>query len=196
MSDTKEQILNAAFKLFLRKSFKEVTLKDILEETGLSKGGFYHHFISKEQLFLELVNTIFASIMDVPYDQFSKESLYHFYIDYLNHYVEHVKKQNEEDSAPGFNYISLMFDAIKLFPDFQEKLQESRKIQLNSWVEVIRAARSRGEIESSMSDEQIANIFINSSGGLEMNSIFEGNSENVGKTLLSLWDSFYEELKA
>lgn len=198
MNNTREHILNVTFNLFLQKSFKEVTLKEIVEKTGLSKGGFYHYFTSKEQLFLELVNDVFSSVLEVPYDKFSKDSLYSFYIDYINYYVDNLKKQNKsaEGSPPSFNYISLVFDAIKLFPDFQVRLQELKEAQLNSWKNIIHAAREKGEIDSSMSDEQIANMFINSSSGVEMHSIFRGSSEDVGKTLLNLWDSFYEELKS
>lgn len=197
MNETKAHILNITFKLFLQKSFKEVTLKEIVEKTGLSKGAFYHYFTSKEQLFLELVNNVFSSVLEVPYERFSKESLYHFYIDYVNYYVENLQWQDksEEGSVPSFNYISLIFDAIKLFPDFQESLQKSKEVQLNAWKGIIHAARNKGEITSPMSDEQIANMFINSSGGVEMYSAFKGSSEDIGKTLLNLWDSFYEELK-
>lgn len=195
MKNTREHILDVTLKLFLQKSFKEVTLKEIVEKTGLSKGAFYHYFTSKEQLFLELVNDVLSSVLDVPYDQFSKDSLYHFYIDYINYYTENLKQQNEESSAPSFNYISLIFDAIKLFPDFQERLQKSKEVQLSSWKNIIHTAREKGEINSPMSDEQIANMFINSSSGVEMESIFRGNSEDIGKTLISLWDSFYDELK-
>ncbi|MTK63671.1 MAG: TetR/AcrR family transcriptional regulator [Methanobacterium sp.] len=196
MKNTREHILDVTFKLFLQKSFKEVTLKKIVEKTGLSKGAFYHYFTSKEQLFLELVNDVVSSVLDVPYDQFSKDSLYHFYIDYINYYSENLKQQNEEESVPSFNYISLIFDAIKLFPDFQERLQKSKEVQLSSWKNIIYTAREKGEINSPMSDEQIANMFISSSSGVEMQSIFRGNSEDIGKTLISLWDSFYDELKA
>ncbi|MDF2593073.1 MAG: transcriptional regulator [Clostridia bacterium] len=198
MKNTREHILNVAFHLFLQKSFKEVTLKDIVEKTGMSKGAFYHYFTSKEQLFLELVNHVFTSVLEIPFESFSKESLYHFYIDYVNYYVKNLKQQNEnkEDSAPSFNYISLIFDAIKLFPDFQEKLLLSKQVQLNAWKEIIHEARNKGEIQSPMNDEQIANMFINSSGGVEMNSIFEGSSEDIGRNLLNLWDSFYMGLKA
>lgn len=196
MKNTREHILDVTFKLFLQKSFKEVTLKEIVEKTGLSKGAFYHYFTSKEQLFLELVNDVLSSVLDVPYEQFSKVSLYHFYIDYINYYVENLKYQNEEGSTPSFNYISLIFDAIKLFPDFQERLQKSKEVQLSSWKNIIRTAREKGEINSPMSDDQIANMFINSSSGVEMQSIFKGNSEDIGKTLITLWDSFYDELKA
>lgn len=198
MNNTREHILNVTFRLFLQKSFKEVTLKEIVEETGLSKGGFYHYFTSKEQLFNELMNRVFSSIIDVPYDQFHKESLYNFYIDYINYYVQNLKQHNrtEEGEAPSFNYISLIFDAIKLIPNFKEKLQEARKIQLSSWKEIIGTARNKGEIDSPMNDEQIANMFINSSGGIEMFSIFKDSNEDIGETLTVLWNGFYEELKA
>jgi len=140
---------------------------------------------------------VFNSVLDIPYDRFSKDSLYNFYIDYVNYYVENLKKQNhnEEGSAPSFNYISLIFDAIKLFPDFQEKLLLSKQTQLQAWKDIIKDARNRGEIKSSMSDEQIANMFINSSGGVEMNSVYEGSSEDIGENLLNLWDSFYKSLR-
>lgn len=190
MKQTREHILQESFKLFLQKSYKEVTLREIVEATGLSKGAFYHHFTSKEQLFLELVNDVFSSVLDVPYDQFNQESLYHFYIDYINYYVE-----NGEGSAPGFQYVSLIFDAIKLFPDFQKKLQELKRVQLDSWTKIVQTARSKGEISSSMSDEQIAGMFISSSSGVEMNSMLNGGSRNAGQTLLNLWNSFYNELK-
>jgi TetR/AcrR family transcriptional regulator, transcriptional repressor for nem operon len=39
-------------------------------------------------------------------------------------------------------------------------------------------------------------MFINSSGGVEMNSIFKGSSEDIGISLVNLWDSFYKQLKA
>ena len=198
MNNSRDHILNVAFQLFLQKSFKEVTLREIVEKTGMSKGAFYHYFTSKEQLFLELVNNVFSSVMDIPYDSFSKRSLYNFYIDYINYYTGNIKRQKdaEEGAMANFNYISLIFDAIKLFPDFQQKLQQSKQVQLNAWKEIIHAARARGEIDSPMTDEQIAYMFINSSGGVEMNSIFQGSSEDIGKSLVNLWDSFYKQLKA
>ncbi len=60
MSDTKAHILMVSLKLFLQKNFKEVTMKEIVEETGLSKGAFYHYFESKEKLFYEIIDYFFC----------------------------------------------------------------------------------------------------------------------------------------
>lgn len=53
---TKQLIRQKAYQLFAEKGFKEVTMKDICELTGLSRGGLYRHYESTEQIFLEIAN--------------------------------------------------------------------------------------------------------------------------------------------
>ena len=50
---TREMILAQAAQLFSRQGFFGSSLSDIMQETGLEKGGIYNHFSSKEQLALE-----------------------------------------------------------------------------------------------------------------------------------------------
>ena len=83
MNDTKEHILRTAFCLFLQKSFKEVTMKEIVERTGLSKGAFYHYFASKERLFTEVMDTFIFQGVVVDYNALNRNSLYEFYHDYI-----------------------------------------------------------------------------------------------------------------
>lgn len=52
----KQEILEAAERLFLSNSYEKTTVEDILHEVGLSKGGFYHHFKSKEDVLLGLID--------------------------------------------------------------------------------------------------------------------------------------------
>ena len=47
---TRDRILDAAEALYMRKSFSETSLNDIVAESGLSKGALYNHFDSKEKL--------------------------------------------------------------------------------------------------------------------------------------------------
>ena len=43
---TREQILDKAQSLFAEKGFKQVTMKDVCQITGMSRGGLYSHFSS------------------------------------------------------------------------------------------------------------------------------------------------------
>jgi AcrR family transcriptional regulator len=50
MRFTKKQISDVALKLFTQKGYEATTVSDIIKTTGISKGGLYHHFTSKEEI--------------------------------------------------------------------------------------------------------------------------------------------------
>jgi len=54
--DRKNQILQAAFKVFVDKGYSKTTMDDIVKVSGLSKGALYHYYKSKKELFLSLID--------------------------------------------------------------------------------------------------------------------------------------------
>ncbi len=50
---SKRAILSAAHKLIVEKGFQKTSIKEIVQESGLSTGSFYHHFKSKDDLLNE-----------------------------------------------------------------------------------------------------------------------------------------------
>jgi TetR/AcrR family transcriptional repressor of nem operon len=52
---TRERIVAAAARLFNRRGFAEVAIGEIMSAAGLTHGGFYRHFSSKEELYAEAV---------------------------------------------------------------------------------------------------------------------------------------------
>ena len=51
--DTRKRILSAATRLFLANGLAETGIASIMSAAGLTQGGFYRHFRSKEQLIAE-----------------------------------------------------------------------------------------------------------------------------------------------
>lgn len=51
----KQHILETARKIFSEKGYKNVTMKDIVEECDISRGGLYLYFSSTKELLLELL---------------------------------------------------------------------------------------------------------------------------------------------
>lgn len=49
---TRKAIIKAALKLFKRNGYNGTAVKDITDEAGVTKGAFYHHFESKEDVLL------------------------------------------------------------------------------------------------------------------------------------------------
>jgi len=52
----KEKIIHESLKLFSLKGFLGTSIHDILEAADTSKGGFYNHFSSKEDLFFHVLD--------------------------------------------------------------------------------------------------------------------------------------------
>ena len=51
----REQIKEVALKLFIENGYSKTTMDEIVQGVGISKGGMYHHFSNKEEIFLELL---------------------------------------------------------------------------------------------------------------------------------------------
>ena len=54
--ETRSRILESAKKLFSNRGYNKASVDDICTEAGISKGAFYHHFESKQALFLALLD--------------------------------------------------------------------------------------------------------------------------------------------
>jgi AcrR family transcriptional regulator len=60
--ETRDRILQAALAVFAEKGYHRAAVDDIVRASGTSKGAVYHHFPSKETLFLALVDDFAARL--------------------------------------------------------------------------------------------------------------------------------------
>jgi TetR/AcrR family transcriptional repressor of nem operon len=58
MAEHRRRILEAAGKLFREKGFEAVTVAEVMQAAGLTHGGFYGHFKSKDDLIAETLADI------------------------------------------------------------------------------------------------------------------------------------------
>lgn len=56
MADTKQRLLEAGLDLLLQRGYNDLGIQALLTETGIPKGSFYHHFESKEDFALQVVD--------------------------------------------------------------------------------------------------------------------------------------------
>lgn len=55
MDERRVRFIETAMKLFAEKGYHATSIQDLVEAWGISKGAFYHHFASKEELLLEVL---------------------------------------------------------------------------------------------------------------------------------------------
>lgn len=59
--ETVKKILDVSLKLFFEKGYEHTTVQDIIDNLdGLSKGAIYHHFKSKEDIFVAATEYLFS----------------------------------------------------------------------------------------------------------------------------------------
>jgi TetR/AcrR family transcriptional repressor of nem operon len=54
---TRAKIVESARILFNHHGFEQVSIDDIMKRVGLTRGGFYNHFVSKDELYAETVRS-------------------------------------------------------------------------------------------------------------------------------------------
>lgn len=62
MNPKKQQILNAAYTLFINKGYNASSIQDILDEASVSKGTFYNYFGSKAECLMAIMESIGSEI--------------------------------------------------------------------------------------------------------------------------------------
>lgn len=200
MNTTREHILKVSLTLFFQKSYKEVTMKEIVEKTGLSKGAFYHYFNSKEDLFREIVN-MFFSLGAMDFTSFPKNTLKGFYEHYLSYkgasfkQLEHFMN-SENGTNSNFNLMLLLFDALQRFPEYLaiEKTQYEKEVKV--WEEVIETARQRGEITSEAAKRQLADLFLYCTDGVFVRLANGADFPDFETGLKQAFDTIYKGLKS
>lgn len=55
-AETRSRIVASARRLFNRRGFAEVTIDEIMNDAGLTRGGFYNHFATKDELYAEAIS--------------------------------------------------------------------------------------------------------------------------------------------
>ena len=195
MSETKNFILRSALRLFLQKGYKEVTMKDILETTGLAKGTFYYHFESKDKIYEEAAMFFFTNYMVVNCSRLSCDSLEAFYQSYLKQKEKAAIQMSELGDVINLHiYMGQVYMRMKSLEELMERQKEK---ECEAWLAIIKKAKETGEIRTGLPDDRIASLFVHSIMGCRSNQMRNGHNnmeavEEIGKD----WESIYQLIKS
>ena len=60
--ETRSNILDASIHLFATQGFERTTVSEICEQAGVSKGAFFHHFPTKQDVFMQVLENWLAAL--------------------------------------------------------------------------------------------------------------------------------------
>jgi TetR/AcrR family transcriptional repressor of nem operon len=166
---TRERIVVEAASLFNRRGFEGSSMADLMQATGLEKGGIYRHFSSKEELAAEAFDYAW---------QASTEARLHD-LDSVSNTVDRLKQfitnfVERRSSIPGG--CPLLNTAIDA-DDGNSLLRERARKALHQWQdilsEIVITGIERKEIKSSVDPKKLSTLIIASLEGALMISRLE-----------------------
>jgi len=75
MNEKKKNLLETGMKLFAQKGFHATSIQEIADKSGVSKGAFYLHFQSKEDLTLNIHEYYYKGMMEKVWEVKQREDL-------------------------------------------------------------------------------------------------------------------------
>ncbi len=155
MDNTKEFIIDEAFKLFLDCSYEAVSISDISKAIGFTKGALYHHFKNKEELFMSVIDKyLVIPEINADTDTISLYEFIHLSIAQTEKTIKILFGSSMIYSP--INYISLFTDAFRHYPGYAESKGTFINNEIEKTQKVLENAIRNGEIKNDV----INRIFI------------------------------------
>jgi TetR/AcrR family transcriptional repressor of nem operon len=170
---TRKKIVEAAAPIFNKRGYEGSSLNDLMEATGLKKGGIYRHFSSKEELAAEAFDYTWeaawnARLLHVDEKADGIEKLKQLIANFVHH---------RSPVGGGCPILNTAIDA----DDGNPVLRARVVMALRSWVgrlqAIVKQAQKRGEARGDVDTKEVATLIVASLEGALMMSRLERNDE-------------------
>lgn len=139
----REQILDAARTAFVEAGYTPTRMEDIAKRAGLSKGGIYFHFASKQELFEALVEQEFAlAVRRLEAVGQSEGTTQEKLLTLGQFYIGRV----ENDPRTARFFLVMSSEALR-DPTLRQRLQQMHDTYVGALESLIQAGVRQGELE-------------------------------------------------
>ncbi|WP_265515469.1 TetR/AcrR family transcriptional regulator [Nitratireductor luteus] len=169
MSDsTKQRMLDAGLKMLLRHGYNDLGIQAVLQETGMPKGSFYHHFRSKEDFALQVIDRYMSEVHDGLDDSLGDRSLPP--LARVRKFFESTRDKYQEEGYLGCMLGGLGQELSGVSPVFQQKIEACLSIIAGRIENCLEEARDRGDLPSGSDLRLLADLVVNCWEGAALRS--------------------------
>jgi len=165
---TKERMLNAGLSMLLRHGYNDLGIQAVLEETGTPKGSFYHHFASKQDFALQVVERYMDEVhkgLDASLGDSSLAPL-----DRVRKFFELTREKYREDGYLGCMLGGLGQELSGVSPIFRGKIEACLSAIAGRIADCMEEARTGGDLPPGADARHMANLMVNCWEGAALRS--------------------------
>ena len=181
---TKARIVRQAAELFNQKGYAGSSIADVMQATGLKKGGIYNHFKSKDELALAAFDyAVNLMSQEVWQAVKTKRNAIERLQALVSAYLIYIDKPPIAGGCPILN------TAIEA-DDLDSPLRDRALAAINSWrgliVRIIQKGIKKQEVRSTVEPDTVATIIICTIEGAIMMSQLEKNPIHLQRAIAHL----------
>ena len=157
----KETIIHESMKLFSLNGFLGTSIDDILRASNSSKGGFYNHFKSKEDLFLEVLDEARKiwrdrNLKGLSQNQDALTNIKKLLINFRDVYLK-----NSDSFPGGCIFIILMVEVKNQRPHLSKEIKKGFVGLKNMIKRYLEEAKDSGQLKSGADTDEMSEILFN-----------------------------------
>src|SRR3984893_8062147 len=170
---TRKRIVEAAAPIFNKRGYEGSSLNDLMEATGLKKGGIYRHFTSKEELA--------AEAFDYTWETAWNTRLLH--VDENANGIDKLKQlianfiEHRPPIAGGCPILHPAIDADDGNPVLRAHVAKALRSWLSRLQNIVEQAQERGETRPGIDPKGVATLIVALLDGALMMSRLQRNDE-------------------
>ena len=169
---TRERIIALSAPVFNQKGYAGTALSDVMDATGLEKGGIYRHFESKQELAEDAFDYAWKVAMDT---RFAGTEEIPNAVDRLKQIILNFRDRRSGLVPGGCPLLNTAIDADDSNPQLRAKARQALSALVGRIESILEEGRRRGEIASEVDATKTAALIISTLEGSVMLSRLQKN---------------------
>ncbi len=156
---TRETILKAAFDEIYHRGFQGARIEDIVAKTDMTKGAFFSHFRTKNDLGYALVDDV---LREMTLERWIRPlAAYTNPVQgVITRFRKIIETIPEEHIALGCPFNNLVQEMSAVDPTFRDKLNTVLKLWIDETERYLRKAQAEGYLKKDVSTRQVAEFVV------------------------------------
>ena len=171
---TKQRLLDAGMTMLLKHGYHDLGIQALLEETGIPKGSYYHHFKDKEDYALQVVDQYMGQVhagLDLCLGDEKRPPL-----ERVRRFFELTQQSYQNDGYMGCLLGGLGQELSGVSEVFRRKIERCFSTIADRIAVCLESARTRGDLPTDSDPRRMASLLVDCWEGAALRSRLRGNA--------------------
>jgi TetR/AcrR family transcriptional repressor of nem operon len=191
--ETRREIIRKAAPIFNRKGYSGAALSDLMQATGLEKGGIYRHFESKQELAVEAFAHAWKLSFDARFEGVGEISNT---VDRLKQVVRNFRDRRGGLVPGGCPLLNTAIDSDDCNPPLRAKARQALSSWLDRLQSIAEEGQRRGELRSDVDCVKLAALIVSTLEGSLMVSRLQRKEEPLDSACRHLEEYLESRVRA